>query len=110
MVNKILKISKLLTFSIFSIIFIIFVFNNTNSTSISLWPLFVDVEIKTFLLIIFVFILGMLFSMFLNLFKSNLFYIKTKENSKIKNLEKELKILKNDINNENKKNESKNIK
>ncbi len=72
--------------------FVVFIFNNTSMIKLNLWPFANNIEIRLFLLIILVFILGMLFSMFLNVFKSCL---NIKNSYKIKNLEKELNNLKN---------------
>ena len=71
--------------------FVFFIFNNTAMVAVNLWPIADVVEIRLFLLIIFVFVVGMLFSMFLNLIKS---VFNIKEIYRVKNLEKELNNLK----------------
>lgn len=103
MIQKIKDICKIILTIILLIIFILFIFNNAEIIKINLFPFSYVIEIRLFLLIIFVFILGILFSTFINLIK-NIFNIqKIKNNYKIKNIEKELKTLKNKYENENKK-------
>ena len=94
MANKIIKILKLTITLICVVIFTLFVFNNTTKTTINLWPFSTNIEIRVFLLIIFVFILGMLFSMLINFLKNVFGISKIKNNHKIKQLEKEINNLK----------------
>ena len=94
MTNKIIKILKLTITLICVVIFTLFVFNNTTKTIINLWPFSTNIEIRVFLLIIFVFILGMLFSMLINFLKNGFDISKIKDNHKIKQLEKEINNLK----------------
>lgn len=101
MLNKICKILKLTCFSVFILLFTIFIFNNTDIITINLWPFKKQVSIRIFLLIIFIFILGMLFSMLLNLIKENFGIKKIKEEYRLKNIEKELNNLKNKYENTN---------
>ncbi|MBO4956466.1 MAG: LapA family protein [Rickettsiales bacterium] len=105
MLSKIIKICKLTITLICIVIFTLFVFNNTTKTTINLWPFSTNVEIRVFLLIIFVFILGMLFSMLINFIKNGLDISKIKDSYKIKQLEKEVNNLKNNYD----KNEEKTI-
>lgn len=94
MINKIIKICKLTLTLICVVIFTLFVFNNTTKTTINLWPFSTNIEIRIFLLIIFVFILGMLFSMLINFLKTGINISKIKNSHKIKQLEKEINNLK----------------
>ena len=102
MLTKIKDICKILLFFLFILVFMVFVFSNTAMVKISLFPFSTIIEIRLFLLVIFTFMLGFLFAMFLN-FSQNIFS-DFKNNRKISNLEKEIKILKIKSNDKNEKN------
>ncbi len=108
MLSKIKDISKIIIFSLLILLFIVFIFSNTEKVKINLFPFSTILEIRLFLLIIFTFIFGFLFSMFLNLLKGAFGLQRLKYNLKIINMEKEIQILKNNSSKKDDKNNKEN--
>jgi uncharacterized integral membrane protein len=82
MLQKVIDILKITLLIVLFVIFVIFIFNNFEFVKINLFPFAYIVEIRLFLLIIFTFILGMFFSMFLNFLKGVLNINIIKKNNK----------------------------
>ena len=76
-----IRLFKLFFLILFSIVFIIFTFLNTELVTVNF--VFCEVKIRTFLLIVIVFITGLIFSNCINYFKH---FFNNKSKKEIKNV------------------------
>ncbi|MDR1499015.1 MAG: lipopolysaccharide assembly protein LapA domain-containing protein [Rickettsiales bacterium] len=82
MFHKIKDVLKVVLSTALFVIFMIFISSNTTLVELNLFPFLYTIKIRLFLLIIFTFILGMCFSMFLGLVKKIFNFSRVKKDGK----------------------------